>query len=603
MSATAVMGSPQITSDLRILATSDVHMHITGWDALHNDIAADRGMDLLVRRIDMARRDAPGACLLLDNGDSLQGTPVGTTCARWPEEAAHPWPTVLNALDYDAVGLGNHDFDFGVPLLERVVAQTKAPTLCASFASGQITGVTPFTALRRSLTCSDGVTRDIQIGVTSVLPPQTAHWNHRYLSGQIRFKNGLKAAQQAVQRLKEDGADLVIVLCHSGLSASNGNDSENFAATLAKDICDIDALIMGHTHQLLPLPDGPQDVHGVPAVMPGFGAEALGVIDLCLSWDQNRWQVTQHNATLHTPFPTDKPCDGITKLAAPAIADTNACLDVELAQTATGFHSYFGMLTSDQHCALLARTMTRSIAAKVSGTPLSDLPLIASVTPAALGGHSGPRNFINVSPGAVRVRHMATLAPYPNTIWAVTMQGADLWRWAERSATYFSPESGEQSRLVNPDVPSYNFDVLHGLEAVIDPFQPPMFDLVGRVINESTRRIRKLTYQDQNVAPDQLFLLAVTSYRGAGGGNFPGLPDDPHVLRTEIDLRKALCDDIASGPLPPEQPAWSFSNPNGKRVLIETAPNACAHLEDIAQFDPKVIGVNAAGFLEVSVAL
>ena len=113
MSATAVMGSPQITSDLRILATSDVHMHITGWDALHNDIAADRGMDLLVRRIDMARRDAPGACLLLDNGDSLQGTPVGTTCARWPEEAAHPWPTVLNALDYDAVGLGNHDFDFG----------------------------------------------------------------------------------------------------------------------------------------------------------------------------------------------------------------------------------------------------------------------------------------------------------------------------------------------------------------------------------------------------------------------------------------------------------------------------------------------------------
>lgn len=605
MRATNIMGSLQATSDLRILATSDVHMHITGWDALRDDVYTDRGMDMLANCIKDARRTAPGACLLLDNGDALQGTPVGTTCANWPVDATHPWPAVLNALDYDAVGLGNHDFDFGVPFLESTVAQTRAPTLCASFTRGEIAGVTPTTILRRTLACSDGTKRDIKIGVTSVLPPQTSVWNHRHLSKRIRLEAGKIAAKHAVATLKAEGSDLVVVLCHSGLSADGKDDEENFAATLARDVSGIDALVMGHTHQLFPLPDGPQDVNNIPAVMPGFAAEALGVIDLCLSWDGHHWQVTQHNVALHRTCRTGTPRSDITKLAAPAVAETNASLNVELAQTNTGFHSYFNMLQSGLTCALMARTMTRRIGAHVAGTALSDLPLIASVPPVALGGRAGPRNFVEVAPNAIRARHIAMLAPNPNTIWAVTMQGADLWRWAERGASYFSPQDSVLSHLANPNVPSYNFDILHGLDAVIDPFGSAMFDPVGRVIDANARRVHSLTYQGQPVAPDQKFLMALTSYRGAGGGGFPGLPSDPHVLRTDIDLLTALCEDVANGPLPsiPTPSAFSFADAGGKRVLIETSPHAGAHLDDIARFDPQVIDVNAAGFLELSVAL
>ncbi|MEP4248302.1 5'-nucleotidase C-terminal domain-containing protein [Tateyamaria sp.] len=605
ISAFDVMGSPQTISDLRILATSDVHMHITGWNPLQNDTSADRGMDMLAHRIDAARRDAPGACVLLDNGDSLHGTSVGTTCATWPEHTIHPWPALLNALDYDAVGLGNHDFDFGVPFLENVVAQTRAPTLCAGFASGSIENVAATTIVHRAVTCADGTKRDLNIGITSVLPPQTALWNYRHLSGLIRFEEGVTAAQKAVVQLKQDGADVVIVLCHSGISAFNGNESENFAAVLAQEIKGIDALIMGHTHQLFPLPDGPQTVHGVPAVMPGFGAEALGVIDLRIKWDSHGWHVAQHKAALHTICPKDTPRPDIIDLAAPAIAATNTALDVELAQTETGFHSYFGMLQSDVSGAMIARAMTCCIAGQVAGTALSEYPLIASVSPAALGGRAGPRNYIEVEPGIVRARHIATLIPHPNTVWAVTMQGADLWRWAERSAGYFAPEKCAQSRLVDPNVPSYNFDTLHGLETVIDPFQPAKYDPFGRLIDPKAKRVLSLTYQGRPVDPKQPFLLAVTSYRGAGGGGFPGLPGDPHVLRTDIDLFSAVCDDVARDPMPaaPTRSAWRFADAGRTRVTIETSPNARAHLHDIARFDPKVIKVNDAGFLELSVVL
>lgn len=603
--ATAFMNFPLASSDLRILATSDVHMHLTGWNAMQDAVTPGRGMDALACRIDAARHDAPGICILVDNGDALQGTPVGTTCAAWTKGAAHPWPAILNALDYDVLGLGNHDFDFGLPFLEQIVAQTQAPMLCASFAKGGVKGVAPTTLLTRSVTCSDGVVRTVKIGVTSVLPPQTLLWNHSHLSGRVRFHPGVTAAKKAVQALRDAGAEVVVMLCHSGLPACCADDSEDFAAKLAKDVDGIDALVMGHTHRLFPTTDGPTDVHGVAAVMPGYGAEALGVIDLRLGWDGHHWRVIEQSSALHVIHRSEAPRPDLTDIAAPAIAATQTSLDVELGRTETGFHSYFSMLQSDVSCALIGRAMTREIAKHVADTDLSDLPLIASVSPAALGGHAGPANFVEVAPGVVRARHMAVLAPYTNTIWAAVMKGADLYRWAERSAAYFAPRQDAKMRLVNPNMPSFNFDILQGLEAVIDPFRPAMFTPAGQLIDANARRVQSLTYKSQPVAPTQKFLLAMTSFRGAGGGAFPGLRGEPHVMRTDIDLLTALRKDVADGPLLPTSTptTWRFTEAIGQRVVIETSPNARAHLHDIAHFDPKEIGVNAAGFLELSVAL
>ncbi|MFL4469805.1 metallophosphoesterase [Tateyamaria armeniaca] len=383
------MNSPYAFADLRILATSDVHMHITGWDALRDRNVAGRGMDVLAHTIETARNTANGACLLFDNGDFLQGTPVGAICAAYASDVRHPWPDIVNALSYDAIGLGNHDFDFGVPFLERTVAHMDAPTVCASLASGSVAGVVPTLLIQRKVTCSDGQVRPLVIGVTSVLPPQTAIWNHRYLTGLIELEGGVSAARRAVTALQAQGADIIVMLCHSGAGASGTKDDENFGAEIAAKVEGIDAIILGHTHERLPKTAGPKDLNGVPAVMPGYAAEVLGQIDLRLGWTDVGWHVAGHDATLRLPGAEDQPVPAITALAAPALAKTQETLDQTLAQTTSGFHTYFGMLMSGPSDALIARAMINVIAEQVAGSDLADLPLIASVAPMTMGGAQG----------------------------------------------------------------------------------------------------------------------------------------------------------------------------------------------------------------------
>ena len=159
--------------------------------------------------------------------------------------------------------------------------------------------------------------------------------------------------------------------------------------------------------------------------------------------------------------------------------------------------------------------------------------------------------------------------------------------------------------MVNGDAPSFNFDMLHGLETVIDPFRPAMFDPTGRHIDSSGQRVQALTRHGVTIGANDQFLVAITSYRGAGGGNFPGLHNDHRILRTPLDMRTALDDDVVLGGLPPSTTGsvWRFAPALGQRVVIETSPQAAKHLDDIAGFDPQIIGENAGGFLELSVAM
>ncbi|MEO9573096.1 MAG: 5'-nucleotidase C-terminal domain-containing protein [Tateyamaria sp.] len=599
------MNSPLAFADLRILATSDVHMHLTSWDALHQRHEEGRGFDILVSALLRARSTAKGACILLDNGDSLQGTPVGTHCAAHPNKAGHPWPDILNALDYDAVGLGNHDFDFGVPFLERIVRYTNAPTLCASFSQGGVDGVAPSVILTRDVTLSDGKTRSIKIGVTSVLPPQTAIWNQRFLAGLIEFDDGVPAAQRAVVDLQENGADIVVMLCHSGLGTRQAADDENFGVSLAHEVEGVDALVLGHTHQRFPSVDGRTDLNGIPAVMSGYAAEALGQIDLSLGWTESGWHTAGHNAKLLTPRDGDVPAPSIGALTESAVKQTEAELDRTLANTNAGLHTYFGMLMSGPSDALVARTMMDVIKEQVAGSDLADLPLLASVAPVTMGGVSGPGNYVDIPPGPVQARHIAMLTPFSNAIWALVLTGAELIQWVERASVFFGPACGGNGRLVNPDVPSFNFDMLHGLKADIDPFRPAMFDASGQVINPNARRVRRLSYGDAPIDENAKFLVAMTSFRGAGGGNFPGITKHTQVVRTNHDLCEAVHRSVARGTISPDHcpTVWGFVTERPTRVFIETSPHAKAHLDEIAAFEPQLIKENEAGFLEVSVLI
>lgn len=613
MSANDHMNSRTASASLRLLATSDVHMHMTGWDARQDKTACGIGLDQLAITIHEARATAPGHTLLLDNGDILQGTAEGDICARPNCAIPHPWPAVANALGYDAVGLGNHDFDYGIEFLEGIVAQIAAPVLCASLSEGHIEGVQSGVLLSLALDCQDGLARPISIGVFSVLPPQTLMWNHRNLVGQVAFDNGVDAATRAVKKLRADGADLIVALCHSGLSAQTDPGTENFAAQLAKDVPGIDAMIMGHTHRRFPGEDHgigavadakKATIANVPAVMPEFAAQSLGVIDLDLVWDEGCWRVVGHSVALK-PAAQCEADTAISTLAAPSIAATRTLMDVPVSATGHGIHSYFNALQTETEHALVARAMTRVIADEARDTPFASLPVLASVSSSAVGGHGGVANFIAIPKGTVLARHVAMICPYQNDIWAAVLTGADLWNWAERSAAYFGPRVGTVSHLANPDAPFFSFDSLMGLETVIDPFAPPRYDPTGGLIDSGANRIRSLKHNGIDLAPDSKFLVAMTSYRGAGGGAFPGLTTAETILRTDADLAKAVQKELIEEPLgdAPAPSAWHFASNLSQQVMLETSPDAADHLDSIARFDPHPMGLTDAGFLQIRVTL
>ncbi|MEL6618078.1 MAG: 5'-nucleotidase C-terminal domain-containing protein [Pseudomonadota bacterium] len=602
MSDRMLHDSPLATANLRILATSDVHMQLSGWDA-RTDLTQDvSGMDRLATVIRQARADASGAVLLVDNGDAVQGTAMADVLADQGTATQHPWPRILEALDYDVVGLGNHDFDYGLPYLTELYADIKLPLLGTNVHGDALSRIAPHCIITKHPLCSDGQNRLLRIGIVSVLPMQTMIWNKRQLEGRVCIPNGVLAARDAVTALHDEGADLIVMLCHGGLDADADATSENFALPLARDVAGIDAMIMGHTHRQFPGPDhapGPAvdnakgTVAGVPAVMPGFAAQMLGQIDLMLGWNKKGWQVEGHSVRLR---PVDRAARDaqVSAMVAPAEQATRTRLAQPIGQSTHGFNSYFAMLQSGTSDALVARALMDAAQARVAGTDLADYPLIAAVAPLAAGGIGGVGNYVDVSAGTITERHIAMICPYRNAISAVLLRGADLWAWAAHAAAFFGHASTGDAPLVAAGGAAFNFDGLHGLETVYDLDAVP-----GKA------RVAALMHKGRAVDRNDQFLVAMTSYRAAGGGKFPGL--DTAQARVQIDtdvthvLRALIRSDGVTGS--PAPSVWRFRTGTGHSRVIETSPRAERHLDDIAAFSPEPLGLTDGGFLKLRITL
>ncbi|WP_299694066.1 5'-nucleotidase C-terminal domain-containing protein [uncultured Tateyamaria sp.] len=582
---------------LRLLATSDVHMHLTGWDGRVDDASASRGFNRLASVIRAARADAPGPVLLLDNGDSLQGTPLGEVAVGMA--GCHPWAELLDTLEYDAAGLGNHDFDFGLDALTAFCAASRTQVVSAS-PDRPLPNIVPHIIVDRTVTLPSGHTHPLRVGITSVLPPQTLVWNHALLAGKVGFLAGVDAARQSVAALRRDGADIIVVLCHSGISSLSPDDTENFACPLAHSVPGVDAMILGHTHERFPdtgygtvtgVDPDQGTLFGVPAAMPGFAAALLAQIDLCLVHDHEGWHVTEHSVRLRD-LEDAEPDRDATRLAAPCIAATRARMQTVVGQTGHGFHSYFAMLQSGTADAIVATAMQRSVKAAINGTDLAHLPVLSAIAPAAAGGRAGPNNYVTASKGEIQARHLAMMCPYQNTVWAQRMTGATLAAYLERSAQFFAPHPSGLGPLLAPNAPAFNFDTVHGLHMTLDPFAP-----LGA-------RVTSLTRNGVPVSADDAFLVAMTSYRGAGGGDFPGL-EEPASLQLDVPVVDALRSYLAAHPIGDVQSpsVWSFASAVPRHVLIETSPRAVNHLEEIAHFRPEPLGLTDTGFMSMRVTL
>lgn len=610
---------------LRILATTDLHVHLNPWDYFADRSCAIAGLARTATLIAKARAEVT-ASVLLDNGDFLQGSPMGDVVFNGKtDDEVHPMIAAMNALGYDAATLGNHEFSNGLPYLMQQLRMASFPVVSANIAhclgpspAMDQTLVPPWVILDRPLTNRRGETQMLRIGIIGLTPPQTTLWDRQHLHGLVTTRAIVEAATAHVPNLRRAGADIVIALSHSGIGPAFATDRMEDASAAVAAIAGIDAVIAGHTHQTFPSADFAATAHidpvrgllwGKPAVMPGFHGSHLGLIDLDLIRAAGKWSLLQSHTELRPisrrtrtgrVMALTKSAPDIVAIGYRAHRATRRWAVTPLGQSLQTLHSYFALMAPSPTVRLICQAQTAHVASKLAGGPYADLPVLSAASPFHAGGRGGPENYTAIPPGTLVMRNAFDLYPHPNTLSALLITGADLTLWLERSFSLFHrvAPGATDAELIDDRFPSHNFDLIEGLDWQVDLSAPPRCDDLGRVIHPQTHRIRHVTHNGRPLDPAARFVLATNSYRAAGSGGFPGTEADRIILSSHVSSRNVLLAHItrlgtvaAAAP-----PNWRFAPMQGTTVLFSSAPAAAAHLSDFAPLKAEALDILPSGF-------
>lgn len=606
-------------AQLRILGTTDLHVHLLGFDYFSNRPDPRVGLAHTATLIAQARAESRN-CLLFDNGDFLQGNPMGDYVARPGQtepRPVHPAVRAMNRLGYDAATLGNHEFNYGLEMLDNLLKGAGFPIVSANILRHK--GATPLedetyvpgdVLLRREIVAEDGSRHPITIGVIGLAPPQIVQWDRLLLEGVLETRCIVEAAAARVPALRAAGAEIVVALSHSGIGAlEEGPWSENATTALAQQVPGLDAIIAGHSHLVFPsasfegsagadLERG--QLFGVPTVMPGFYGSHLGVIDLTLVRRDGRWCRVDGRGSTRALTPAIPPDPEVVEEVRPDHEATIAHSRRTVGRTAVALNSYFTAVAPSAVLGIVAEAQAAHVARHLRGRPEGNLPLVSAVSPFKAGGRGGPGNYTDIPAGDLALRHVADLYIFPNTIAALRLTGAELGDWLENSAGLFHqiPPGSRDLPLIDEDFPTYNHDRILGLSYTIDLSVPSRYDRHGLLRDPEVHRIRDLRWLGQPVDPEQEFVLATNSYRAAGCGGYTGARPERLIDVGRTPVRELLIRHISEGSSirPPGQHSFRFAPMPGTSVTFDTAPAALAHLDSVAALRPEPMGLTEAGF-------
>ncbi len=619
---------------LRILETTDIHVHVYPYDYYSDKPRDTVGLSRTASIINEIRSEATNS-LLVDNGDFLQGNPMGDYIAYergMKEGDMHPIITAMNTLGYDAATIGNHEFNYGLDFLMKSMAGADFPVVLANVAKTQ--GATPradetmfkpYAILDRQLTDGAGNTHPIKVGVIGFTPPQVMNWDRRHLEGNVSARDIVETAKAYVPEIKEQGADIIIALSHSGIGAADHEDGMENAAVPLAAVDGIDALVTGHSHLVFPSPTYAEfaavdvakgTIHGKAATMGGFWGSHLGVIDLLLERDGNAWRVVTTTSEAR-PISKRNEDRSITALVEddPAVLasvkkdheETLAYVRRAVGKTSAPLHSYFALVADDPSVQIVSIAQKWYVEQLLAGSDYAGLPVLSAAAPFKAGGRGGPEYYTDVAPGDVAIKNVADLYLYPNTVRAVKVTGAEVKDWLERSAGMFNQitPGSTDAVLLNPAFPSYNFDVIDGVTYQIDLSQPSKFDREGTVVAPEANRITNLMYDGKPVTADMEFVIATNNYRASGGGSFPGAKGDSIILEAPDTNRDVIVRYIVEqGTIDPKADAnWSFAPLGNTSVLFETGPKARDYIGDVKAVTIEDAGDGQDGFAAFRIKL
>ncbi|MXU66269.1 bifunctional 2',3'-cyclic-nucleotide 2'-phosphodiesterase/3'-nucleotidase [Oceanomicrobium pacificus] len=618
---------------LRVLSTTDLHVHVWPYDYYADREADGLGLARTASIINEIRAEATNS-ILVDNGDYLQGNPMGDYVAYergMPEGALHPVMQAMNVLGYDAGTLGNHEFNYGVEFMDKVNAGADFPIVCANFADKLGDGarndtlhLKPYVLLDRQITDGSGQTHDMKIGLIGFVPPQIMTWDQRHLQGKFEARDILQAARAWVPEMKEAGADIIVALSHSGISTAPESEGMENAALHLAGVDGVDAVVTGHSHLVFPseaytsgdgIDVGAGTLQGKPAAMGGFWGSHMGLIDLMLEHEGGAWRVLTSESSARPiserverkTVPLVESDQAVLDATRQAHEETLAYIRRPVGETSAPLHSYFALVADDPSVQIVSQAQTWYIEQMMKGTEWEGLPILSAAAPFKAGGRGGPDYYTDVKPGPVAIKNVADLYLYPNTVRAVTATGATVRDWLERSAGIFNqitPGEADQP-LLNPAFPSYNFDVIDGVTYRIDLSEPSKYDPKGELINPDANRIKDLKFNGQPIDDAQTFVIATNNYRAGGGGNFPG-NDGSSIIFVGPDTNRDVIVRyiVEQGTINPSADAnWSFVPMEGTSVLFETGPAGRDYAAEVQGVSIEEAGEGADGFAQYRIQL
>lgn len=613
---------------LRIMETTDLHVHVWPYDYYADKPVDTVGLARTAALIAAVRAEA-GNSLLLDNGDFLQGNPMGDYIAYERGMApgqAHPIVTAMNEVGVEGGTLGNHEFNYGLEFLANALAGAQFPVVCANVATeagdtpaSDRTLVPPYVILDRTLTDGAGATHPIRLGLIGFVPPQIMQWDRKHLEGRVAARDIVEAARAWVPRLRAEGADLVIALCHSGIGGARHEPGMENAAVPLAGVEGIDVILTGHQHLVFPGPDF-EDAEGVdiaagtingrPGVMAGFWGSHMGLVDLLLERQGDGWTIIDHGVEARPIFERDEDrnvvalVDSVAAVETSVAAEHRATLDYvrrPVGKTSAPLFSFFALVADDPSVQIVSNAQGWYIRQMMAGTANAGLPVLSAAAPFKSGGRGGPDYYTDVPAGDIAIRNVADLYLYPNTIRAVKVTGAQVREWLERSAGAFNRlEPGQPDQmLLNADFPSYNFDVIDGVTYRIDLSRPSRYDNDGNLADENAHRIVDLAFDGRPIDPEAAFIVATNNYRAGGGGNFPGNdgstvvfegPDTNRDIIVRFIMEQGTIDPKADG-------NWSFAPLDGATALFDTGPAATGLLDEVTGARIEPAGEGDDGFM------
>jgi len=523
-----------------VMGTTDLHGNVFNWDyatdaefddPAHNDVGLAKISTLVSRvRREKGRRNT----LLIDAGDTIQGTQLAYYYAKVdpitdPGGPVHPMARAMNAIGYDAAALGNHEFNYGIPVLRKFEESCEFPLLGANAVDAKSLRPAFRPYVLKRLRSPRG--RAVTVAVLGLTNPGIAIWDKAHVQGKLAFPGLVEQAAKWVPKLRSMGADVVIVAAHSGMSGTSSYGDqlpyvENAAALVAEQVPGIDAILVGHAHVEVPERRVVNKESGREVVLsePLKWGQRLTLFDVAVEWHRGRWEVTSVGSRVlnSNAVAEDARITGLLRAEhRKVVAYVNRVIGRSKAEMTAAEAPVKDTPVLDFIAFVQAEVVRKALA----GTAYASLPVLSQA--------SCFSRTARVPEGDVTIRSMAALYPFDNTLEARVLTGAQVRAYLEFSVRYYVRTAAggpvDPSAVTNADgTPDYNYDVVSGVSYEVDIAKP------------AGQRIGKLMFDGKPLDDAARFVLAVNNYRASGGGNFPHVAAAEQVWSTSDEIRNLI---------------------------------------------------------------